>query len=112
MNDRLLTSDPEVVDRYLAAHAGRKVIRASCKVGLNGLQEDYVWKISFGRPLCGVVADLVVVDDVDVTDKVVEWFIEHLMCRLYPGADVVVFGNGKLTEFLLGKEQEFLGFKQ
>lgn len=112
MNDRLLTSDPEVVDRYLAVHAGKEVVRASSDFTKNNKHGDGVWRISFCRPLCGHGFDLIVVDDVDVDGQVIEWFQDSLMCRVMPNADVVVFGNGELTKFLLSGERAAWGFKR
>ena len=112
MNARLLTSDRQVVDRYLAKHAGKSVVRASSDFTQNNMRGEGVWRITFCRPLCGVGFDLVVVDDVDVDDQVIEWVQDSLMCRLMPGADMVVFGNGELTKFLLSGERAEWGFKQ
>lgn len=112
MNSRILTSDKCVVDEYLARHAGKSVVRASSDFTQNNMRGESVWRISFCRPLCGVGFDLVVIDDVDVDDQVIEWVQDSLMCRLMPGADMVVFGYGALTKFLLREDQASRGFKQ
>ena len=112
MNSRILTSDKCVVDEYLARHAGKSVVRASSDFTQNNKRGEGVWRISFCRTLCGVGFDLVVVDDVDVDDRVIEWFQDSLMCRVMPNADVVVFGNGELTKFLLSGKRAKWGFKQ
>ena len=111
MNKRLVVRDAEAVDKYLTVTRDKHVVH----VVAGWLKPFYVErykKIGFGCPLNGYGADLVLVVGFDEHKDALDWFRECLMVRLNPGADVVVFGENKLTEYLLHEDQAWMGFKQ